>query len=304
MRLVCSLLLLACACGNLSNEDVAFLEALPQKGTLHVSVPAGSIAQNVCLIGPDDIWSFAKPAGDNINQGVDNILTLVDAIRAVPPTTRDPDQRTWGPFPDNNHAGVDVQVTMFRELDANGVPWRWIYTIAERRPPGAFLPILEGEFFGAQAKNGIGRITVHFENTWTLGFNNPKDPHAPPNAPARFFYDLSGDPRTISLDVTAGVGLGLERFDYGWAGYADGHGRFDYAIPQANGCTLEVTAFFIATGAGRDVYRRRCPLFTYGDIVLCRDVSGCLTYLNDPFGFRLECHGAPCILGNPASCAQ
>jgi hypothetical protein len=292
---------LLCACGTLSNEDVAFLEALPQKGMLHVAVPAGSTAQNVCSIGPDDIWSFAKPVGDSINKGVDDILTLVDAIRGVPPTTRDPDQRTWGPFPDNNHAGVDVEVVMYRELDAKGIPWRWIYVIAERRAPGAFLPILEGEFFGAQAKNGIGRIAVHFENAWALRTNNATDP----KATAWYFYDLSGDPRTISLDLTAGVGLGLQRFDYGWAGYADGHGRFDYAVlDPSNGCTLEVTAFFIATGAGRDVYRARCPLFTYGDIVLCRDVSGCLTYLSDPLGFRLECHGVPCILGNPASCAQ
>jgi hypothetical protein len=292
---------LLCACGTLSNEDVAFLEALPQKGALHVAVPAGSTGQNVCLIGPADVWINAKTTGDNINASVDGILTMVDAIRAVPPTTRDPDQRTWGPFPDDNHAGVDVQVTMVREIDAKGVPWRWIYVIAQRRAHGPFLPILEGEFFGAQARNGIGRMTLHFENSWTLGTNKPTEPHYP----ARLYYDLSGDPRTISLDLSAGTGFGLERFDYGWAGYADGHGRFDYAIPGGNGCTLEVTAFFTATGAGRDVYRARCPLVTIGDIHQCWDVGACLTYVNDPFAFTTQCNGVkPCILGNPASCPQ
>jgi hypothetical protein len=300
MRLACSALLFACACGSLSNEDVAFLEALPQKGALHVSVPAASTGQNLCAIASADVWIGARSTGDSINQGVDNILTLVDAIRAVTPTTRDTDTRTWGPFSDQRRAGIITQVSMFREIDANGVPWRWIYVIAQRRPPADFLPILEGEFFGAQARNGIGRMTIHFENSWTLGTNNPKDPQAP----ARIFYDLSGDPRTISFDLTAGVGLGLERFDYGWAGYADGHGRFDYAFPAGNGCTLAVTAFFTASGAGRDVYRAHCGLLTFGDVTQCWDAGACLTYVNDPVGLTQQCNNKPCILGNAASCIQ
>jgi hypothetical protein len=304
MRLVSSALLLACACGTLSNEDVAFLEALPQKGMVHVAVPAGSTGQNLCAIGPADYWIKAKTTGNSINQGVDNILTLVDTIRVVPPTSRDTDQRTWGPFPDGNHAGVVIEVTMFREIDANGIPWRWIFTISARRPPGAFLPVLEGEFFTAQARNGIGRITFHFENSWALGINQSIPPD--PQSPMRVFYDLSGDPRTISLDLTGGAGLGLPSFDYGWAGYADGHGRFDYAVPDPkSGCTLELTTFFTAAGAGHDVVRASCGLSIFGDVLQCWDASACLTYVNDPFAFTPQCNGVkPCILGNPLSCPQ
>lgn len=300
MRSACSALLLLCACGNLSNEDVAFLEAIPQKETLHVQVPAAGAAQPACAIGPADVWINAKTTGDSINAGVDGILSLVDAIRAMPPSVREPDQRTWGPFPDRQHPGVEIEVTMFRDLDANRVPWRWIYTISARRPPGDFLPILEGEFFGAQAKNGIGRITLHFENAWTLGTNKPTDPHAP----LRIFYDLSGDPRTISLDLTSGSGFGVQRFDYGWAGYADGHGRFDYAIPQANGCTLEVTANFTAQASGRLVFRARCPLgLVIGDITQCWDKSACLTFVDDRFALTPQCLGVkPCVLGDSAAC--
>lgn len=295
-----ALLVLLCACGTLSNEDIAFFEALPQKEQLHVQVPANDAAQPACLIGAADVWISAKATGDNINQGVDGILGLVDAIRAVPPTTRGTDQRTWGPFADQNHPGVDDQVTMFRELDAQGLPWRWIYTISARRKPAGFLPILEGEFFGAQARNGIGRITLHFENAHAVGIAKPTDPQSP----ARIFYDLSGDPRTVSLDLTAGLGLGLQSFDYGYAGYLDGHGRFDYAVPDPkSGCTFEVTTFFTAKGAGRDLYRARCPAFTVGDVQQCWDVSACLTYVDDPFAFTAQCNGVkPCKLGNPASC--
>jgi hypothetical protein len=307
MRLAFSavpVLLAVCACGNLSNEDVAFLEALPQKDHLQVKVPQTAARQSPCPLGNADIWINAKATGDSINSGVNGILGLMDAIRAVAPTTRDTDQRTWGPYPDKEHPGVEDRVTMFRELDATLTPWRWIYTIEARRPPGSFLPILEGEFFGAQATNGIGRMTLHFENSVALQINNPNDPVNP----ARVFYDLTGEPRTVSLDLTSGVGFGLARFDYGFAGYADGHGRFDYAFPDPkSGCTIEVTTWFTPLGAGRDAYRARCApptgLLVIGDILQCWDPSACLTYVNDPFAFTALCNAVkPCLLGNAATC--
>jgi len=292
---------LLCGCGNLSNEDVAFFLAIPQKQQLHVSVPQGSTSQNLCAIGTADIYANAKSTGDSLNAGVDAILALVDAIRRVTPTTRDDDSRIWGPFADKDNAGVLVQAIMFRELDATLTPWRWTFTISASRPPGGWLPILEGEFFRAAASSGIGRITLHFENSTTLGINKPTDP----TFPARIFYDRSSDPRTVSLDLTSGVNaFGLISFDYSYAGYADGHGQLDYAFPDPkSGCTVEVTTFFNAQGAGRDVFRARCGVLVLGDVRQCWDAGGCLTFVDDPFALTPACNGvAPCLLGNSASC--
>jgi len=300
-------LALLCACGNLSNEDIAFQLAIPQRQQLHVAVPQGTTAaQPLCSIGSAEVYAQAKTTGAQINSAVDAILALVDSIRVVTPTARDEDSRTWGPFPDKDHPGVTVQVTMFRELDATRTPWRFIYTIAAARLPGPYLPILEGEFFGAQASNGIGRMTLHFENSTKLGMNKPTDPAFP----MRIFYDLSGDPHTISLDVTSGVNaFGLISFDYGFAQYADGHGQFDFAFPDPNAvppnpaCTIEVTTFFNAQGAGRDVFRARCGTLVFGDVAQCWDASGCLDYVNDPFALTPACNGAkPCVLGDASSC--
>jgi hypothetical protein len=294
-------LLLLCACGNLSNQDVAFLEAVPQKGALKLSVPRGDTAQPACALGPADVWTSTKTTSDGINAGLDGILSLVDAIRGFPPSTRSQDARTWGPWPDDKHPGVQFRVQISRELDANGIPWRWIYVFEARRSPGAFLPILEGEFFGAQARNGVGRLVIHFENSIALGINNPKDP----TLPARFYYDLSGDPRTISLDTTDNpVGFGLVGFDYFYAGYLDGHGRFDYALPpDTNGCRSEITTWFTAAGAGKATLHVHCGPFTLGDVIQCWDQVACLSYVDDPFAFTPSCLGAkPCKLGNIASC--
>jgi hypothetical protein len=295
-------LILACACGNLSNDDIAFVEAIPQKQQLHVEVPQGSASQNLCAIGTADVFTSAKTTGVSINAGVDAILAMVDAIRTVTPTSRGDDSRTWGPFADQDHPDVRIQVVMVRELDATLTPWRWIYTISGAKAAGPFLPILEGEFFGAQARKGIGRLTLHFENSTALGINKPGDPAFP----ARIHYDLSGEPHTISLDLTAGVNaFGLISFDYWFAGYADGHGQFDYAFPDPkNGCTVFVTTFFNAQGAGRDVFRTRCAGILSGDVKQCWDPGGCLTFVDDPFSLTALCLGItpPCLLGSFAQC--
>jgi len=304
MRLACSALLLAAACGNLSNEDVAFLVAIPQRDQLHVAVPANDgTVQPACLYGAADVWTNAKTSGDGLNAAVDGLIAFVDAIRAQPPTSRDQDSRTWGPFPDQQHPGIEFRATLDRELDANRVPWHWIFDISARGQASgtAFVPILEAEFFGAQAVNGIGRMTLHFETAAALGINKPTDP----TGPMRIYYDRFEDPRTISLDLTSSTGFGLVSFDYGYAGYADGHGRFDYAFPDPkSGCKVEVTTYFDKLGEGRDVVRLDCGVIgVLGPIEQCWDRSACLTYANDPFAFTPACLGVkPCTLGAATDC--
>src|SRR6185369_1187401 len=123
MRSAISALLAALAlagCGNWSNDDVAFVQALPTAQALRVALPA-SAGQALCAPpGPSEVWAFAKPAGDGLNALVDGLAALVDRVRAVPPTTRGADARTWGPFPDDRHPGVEVRVVMTRAPASGG----------------------------------------------------------------------------------------------------------------------------------------------------------------------------------------
>ncbi|HEY2031509.1 MAG TPA: hypothetical protein VGH20_20095 [Myxococcales bacterium] len=289
-----------CACGNLSNEDVAFLEAIPQKEALQVQVPNSALtAQPSCALGPAAFFQSAKQTGDDINQGVSGLLELVDTIRAQPPTARDTDSRTWGPFPDQSHPGFQTQVQMVRQVDATGTPWRWDYSISEAPPGGAFLAVVEGTFFGAQAKSGTGRITLHFERSVQLGIAKATDP----KFPMRIFYDLGDDPRTISLDLTEGEGFGVPSFDYSYEGFLDGHGQFAFAVAGGNGCTTEVTTQFTAAGAGKDSFHVRCGPFVSAEAHQCWDANACLSFIDDPLAATAACNGVkPCLLGNAASC--
>jgi len=304
MRSVCRtcviLLSLAAACGNLSNDDVAFLEALPSKDALHVQVPAQT-AQPQCLLGEAQVWLSAKPTSDNINAGVDGILALVDVIRGIAPTTRQADTRTWGPWPDHDHPGLTIRVTMSRTRDASGVPQSYSYVFAESKG-GDFLAVLDGTFEGAQAANGRGTLTLHFDNAHTLGTAKPTDP----DAPALFAYDLSGNPRTLEMNLTAQAGLGLQQFDYSFAGYTDGHGLFHFAFPDAKGNLFTVTASFTALGAGKaEVGFTTAPPFSFsGSLSECWDAAACLSYVDDPYAITQPACGVfkPCVLGSPASC--
>ena len=181
MRSVSSLLLAAalCACGNLSNEDIAFAEALPRTGDLHVQIPAQSgqssasalSAQSSCALGEAQQWLLgARDTGDKLNAAVDAVLGIIDAIRSSSPTSRKPDLRVWS-FPDSKHPGVDIEASMLRVTSAQGTnpaQQAWSFAIDARRTGGPYLEILYAYFIGSEARRGLGEISINFDNSRAL----------------------------------------------------------------------------------------------------------------------------------------
>ena len=299
--LIISALIAAAGCGGtLSNDDIAFIEAVPPRGSLHVEVPAGK-SQALSTLGTATVYTEAVKIASSVNAGLDGILGLLDVIRGVPPTTRSEFSRTWGPFPDKEHPGVQIRAVMTRQLNADGSVYEYQYSINARRPPGAELPLLEGTFFGAQAKNGAGKLVIRFENAQTLGTAKPTDPQQ-----AMFInYDFTSDPKTLELDLglNAAGGFGLPAFNYGYASYADGHGRFDYGAPDGKGNIFTAKTSFTRTAAGRALIDVTHPPFFEDKIVECWDDTASLTYINDPGGLLPQCNRvAPCVLGDAAGC--
>jgi hypothetical protein len=291
----------ATACGNLSNEDIAFAEALPQRETLRVKVP-GQTAQALGLYGQADVFLAAQRIGGQVNAGLDGVLAMVDVVRGATPTTRSVDQRTWGPFPDRDHPGVSIRVVMVRELDAKGNVFRYRYSFNASRPPGGELPILSGDFYGAQATNGAGTLVIHFESSQSMGIAKPTDP----KEAMVINYDFTGDPRRLDLDLgtTANGGFGLSAFNYAYREYAAGHGRFDFGFPDGKGNFFVAQTSFLASGAGKALITVTHPPFFEDRIVECWDDTASLTYLNDPAALVGQCSGvvAPCVLGLVGAC--
>lgn len=298
--------LLLAACGNYSTDDVAFVEALPAVGSLQARVPlsAAGPAATCGTLGSAGAWASAKPKADQLNSGVDAILTLVDAIRAVPPTRRDRDQRTWGPFPDRKHPGIEIRVVMTRTWAGDLPTYSYAF---DARPQGTdpWNTVLDGTFVGGSARTGHGTMHVYFAEIRSLGMSD--HPLTDPTGTIAADYDKTGDPQTLALDLAQEPvgGFGLDHFTYAWAGWADGFGHFDYAVHDTSSNRLEVTAKYAADASGYGsiaFYPASLPGTTYF-YEICWDALGCTTAVNDLQGVSGACAtSGPCVVNWPAGC--
>jgi hypothetical protein len=293
-----SAVLILLSCGNYSTEDLAFFEALPTSELLRVSVPLQA-SEPICgALGQSQVWGWAKPAGDNINSGVDWILAIVDLVRQVSPTTRSKDQRTWGPFDDLRHPGREVQIRIDRSVQGDTVRFDYIFE-ARVKGLGTFLPVITGSFNGPSARRGTGDFTVHFAAIWLLNMNDERSPRGQ----VVVHYDRTGDPRTTELALQQSAGFGLVQFNYSWQGYEDESGVFAYAFQNAQGDLLTVTAYYDGQGQGRaDTAVVASGGAWTGDFSECWDADACLIWVSDPGNYKGLCADAPCVLGNPLDC--
>jgi hypothetical protein len=295
-------LFLLVACGNLSNEDIAFAEALPHKTDLHVAVPVQT-TQPACALGEASQWAVgARDTGDKLNAAVDAVLGIVDSIRSATPTTRKPDLRIWD-FPDGKHPGVQFEASLLRVQQPPGsdpADQPWSFAIDARRDSTPFLEVLYAYFVGADARTGQGVIAINFDNSRALQTNGPTDP----TGVMMIHYDLSGATRTIRVELGA-TGLGLAQFSYFFAGNPDGSGHFDYLFPDAQGNRWALQTGFTPTGAGKATLNVRTPLDATGTLTECWDATACLTYVQDPLSIVPACSAIPaplCVVGNASAC--
>lgn len=179
----CWLLLLGClaaACGgNFSNDDLEFLNALPTREDLASKLPgsSGSVSEGglrqrsdpLAVGEPSQLYRDTRKASDAFNTGLDGLLTLLEEIRELPPTTREPELRVWGPWRDSKHRGHEVRFAMKREAE------RFDYLL-QYRPEGSgeegWWSAMEGTF---QANGGLrkgeGAVRLLVKETKAHGFD-------------------------------------------------------------------------------------------------------------------------------------
>jgi hypothetical protein len=147
-------------CGNYSNEDLEFMNALPDSADLSAEVPA--VRSSISLGDTPELYRMTRNVVVVFNGVVDAFLSLIDTIRSFSPTTRRPSERIWGPFPAENQAGWMVRMVMKRVDLAN-----FSYQVGFR--PAAFvggdddgwLNIINGTFAAAGGvRKGSGTLAV------------------------------------------------------------------------------------------------------------------------------------------------
>ncbi|WNG16686.1 hypothetical protein [Cystobacter fuscus] len=179
------LLLLGClatACGgNISNDDLQFLNALPTREVLSAKLPGaagfqgkGSSRQRVdaLVLGEHSrLYELTRQAADKFNGGFDGVLSVLEETRMSPPTTRAPALRIWGPAQDPGNPGHETRFMMTREAG------HFDYRI-QFRPMGsdeaAWWSALVGSFQSEGGpRKGKGTLSIFVAEAKDHGINVP-----------------------------------------------------------------------------------------------------------------------------------
>src|SRR5262245_49945946 len=167
-------LALAAGCGNYSNEDLEFMNAMPSREDLSANLPARSALTQ----GTEaELSKQAHDVAKAFNGIMFDILGGVDFIRSFPPSDRGENSRTWGPFqngPGDNNPDLQWLFTVHREAE----PSTFTYKLQVQRktdPPDAWVDFLDGMFTSRHgARRGEGSFTMQTDSVRAAGF--PPEP--------------------------------------------------------------------------------------------------------------------------------
>jgi hypothetical protein len=251
---------LVAGCGNYSNEDLEFMNALPQGDALRAEMPAVSPA-----LSPEDEAELAKMTHDTtrgFNAWLGGLVSMVDLVRSFPPTSRTRDSRTWGPFePDRGKlVNRDWQTRMIMRRNLVN-PEQFDYEIAFHKIGTSDLdwPVfIRGWFLAGQtARKGRGHVQLVTAgpraggmDLTDLGMLDHLE----------IDYDTSADPVTVDMTITNLPGpLGGEpaMLIYSYLASAAGQGEMTFDVfgnIPGTGAPIEhlnVTSRWRASGEGR-----------------------------------------------------
>lgn len=243
-------------CGNYSNEDLDYLSALPQTDDLSVDAPRMSAVRPAL---EDDALQTTTDVTTKLNAMADDLLKLVDQIRAGYPTSRQGDLRIWGPGPADNNPGWQIEFTMTK--DAAAIPVTFQYDLL-MIPPGAgaagALTVLTGTFQATGGAHGVGHLALTPAPARDAGAVLPGLEKL---MSLTIDYDSQDWPRTLTIRATnvATVDTTTDALDatytYQRAQNGDGAMSFTFLKDVVNGPlgvdTLEITSHWQGTGAGR-----------------------------------------------------
>jgi hypothetical protein len=254
---VCSL----CACGgSWSNRDLEFASALPSRAELKSKLPTTAsgtspltgvgVQRDGLNVGdPSKAYADAKNAATTFNGILDFLLTILDNVRALPPTTRTTDSRTWGPYSDSKNPGFEFLVTI-RQTAADTFEWK---LQVNKVAAGTTITLVTGAYkASATAKKGQGSMTVavaDFRDQLNVD-NNFKQLDA-----ITIGYMTDTWPIHVSMDFTfkAGAASGVSAIGYTYLEREDHSGSLGYEVrsTSADLTVVQTTAGWTTAGPGR-----------------------------------------------------
>jgi hypothetical protein len=286
------------ACGNYSNEDLEFMNAVPAREDLSANMPRSNLL-------PANEAELSRDTHDVIRSfnGALDFLDAADAIRMFQPTTRVPNGRIWGPFDMRDHEGWQWRFRMSRDPAALEEMFKYWFEI---EPTGAgedgWLPFIDGWFIptGGGARRGMGYFHIGTDKL-RMG-NYPLAPDADGN----IFQDLKVMYSTAAFPISVHMTLVINPKNnptstltilYHYEQQENGQAAMEFSgTDSSSGASLQITSHWLASGRGRAEALGQNGMGAMATWSECWDDSFRSVYDDNPFATP------PVLTGDPALC--
>jgi hypothetical protein len=255
-RLLVGLILgwMALGCGNYSNEDLEYMNAVPAGNQLVATLPAYSAA--LPPANEAELATTTHNVTSQFNQMIDNTLGGVDAIRSYEPSSRTPTSRTWGPFASTDQVGWDWRLTVSHD-DPQSTVFTYELDVENTADTAAgWLTFVTGSFDATEGvRKGMGSMTVTTDALTAAGF--PFDQGTAPFEMLTVSYSTLNYPITVDMTIVRAPDAtnAVTSVVYSYAGQADGSGQMSFTLtgnlvagPAIE--TVAVVSAWLPTGAG------------------------------------------------------
>lgn len=253
---------LAGACGNYSNDDVDFQLALPEQGDIEADLPTA-----VSRSDSAEYYKATRSAVDSFNALAANLTGFVDNVRGYTPTSRNGDERTWGPFADDKHPGWQIRVVMRRSTVSDTLLHMdyWVQVRRVGQGDAGWISMLSGSYTSqGSATTGYGEIHFDVQSPRAAGYPTDTDPGLVELDHLDLCYDRSGNTTVCNNSNGAVVYLDMSivnvasaktqsgHYLYQLAQDSSGNMQFDWQGSDA-GAQVAATMFarWLASGVGR-----------------------------------------------------
>jgi hypothetical protein len=245
--------LLLASCGNYSNEDLEFMNAVPAHEDIAANFPPS-------YLSPADEAQLSAETHDVIDNfnGLLDILQGVDKIRTYPPTSRIPNGRVWGPYSmAPEHPLWLARFTVTRDPNA---PERFTYWF-DVEPIGAgdagWIRFIDGTFVatGGGVRHGMGTFHIQADGVRVANFGVNPGPDGNLFREVTVMYSTAAFPISVTMMMIFSPAADLGKtfsIDYHYEQQEDGRARVEFVgTDSSSGASLSVQSRWLATGRGR-----------------------------------------------------
>jgi hypothetical protein len=284
------------ACGNYSNEDLEFMNAVPAREDLSANMPRS-------MILPANEAELSRDTHDVVRafNGALDFLTAADTIRMYQPTTRIPDGRIWGPVPMADHPGWQWRFRMTRDPSAPEMFSYWF----EIEPIGGgendWIPFIEGSFVSTGgARRGMGHFLMQADGLRNAGYVVAPDGDGNLFKSLDVMYSTASYPISVQMTLVLypkGDLANLVTITYDYEQQSNGQGAMVFSgTDSTTGASLSVTSRWLASGTGRADATAQNGMGAGATWTECWNDSFVSVYDNKPWATP------PVLTGDPSFC--